>query len=302
MHYHIYLPVNVARKKFTKAVLVGHEIENAIVVVQFFAELPKNLAGLSVVAGLNKSVEGRPLLVYDENLGRHFVEEDGHTYTVVTFAPPNLRNLEYFTVDAILLQSTGKVEKSSPAETSIAQSVSMLPTKSSLEEGCAVFGENVLEKINSCQSDRDTLDRLNKRSWRLPSTPTLSWVPSQLVFLLHFLIFCMISILTFCINCLNHTVLGMSLVERLAFLNSLISACARWRISPPSSCSIGIRPFSPTLVQIGPKSCSFPSTTKSTTSTTLTTSTFTTPSGSLSTICSSGSLCTTHLRKIESFC
>lgn len=221
MHYHIYLPVNVARKKFTKAVLVGHEIENAIVVVQFFAELPKNLAGLSVVAGLNKSVEGRPLLVYDENLGRHFVEEDGHTYTVVTFAPPNLRNLEYFTVDAILLQSTGKVEKSSPAETSIAQSVSMLPTKSSLEEGCAVFGENVLEKINSCQSDRDTLDRLNKRSWRLPSTPTLSWVPSQLVFLLHFLIFCMISILTFCINCLNHTVLGMSLVERLAFFKQL---------------------------------------------------------------------------------
>lgn len=52
MHYHIYLPVNVARKKFTKAVLVGHEIENAIVVVQFFAELPKNLAGLSVVAGV----------------------------------------------------------------------------------------------------------------------------------------------------------------------------------------------------------------------------------------------------------
>ncbi|PVH16201.1 uncharacterized protein CXQ87_004071 [Candidozyma duobushaemuli] len=174
--------------------LVGHRSASAVVVVQFFREIPPQLGDLSVVAVIDRSTEG--------------LDGDGNTYTSVSFSPPNLRNLEYFTVDAILLQSTGS--EKSPRD--FAEFGKTTPSDA--------FDDEVLEKINCCQSDRATLNRLNKRSWRLPAKPA-KWLPSQILQGLHFLVSCIISILVCLLDGLNYPIMGTSLVEVSAFFRQL---------------------------------------------------------------------------------
>ncbi|KAF3987398.1 hypothetical protein FT663_03959 [Candidozyma haemuli var. vulneris] len=208
MHVHVYLPVDVARKRRGEAVLVGHRLASAIVVVQAYQVVPGDLGGMEVVGGLNREGKG-PTLVYNGSVDRLVAKEDGNSYTLVTFDPPNLRNLEYFSVDAILLQSTGQ---------RVSQKVHVEGLGSRVTSD--VFGEEVLEKINFCQSDRALLNKLNKQAWRLPSKPAY-WFPSWAARLLCFVVSCILSVLIWFIGGLNSDFFNGSLVEKSAFFKQL---------------------------------------------------------------------------------
>lgn len=210
MHVHVYLPLDVSKRG--GGYLVGYKLSLAVVVVQIYGKLPAKLGDLAVVGAIDRNLDNLEAVSGAVSLkcenSRLVAAQDEHTYTLVTFLPPNLRNLEYFSVDAILLQSTGS--EKGPRDFAAFGKTSPSPA----------FDEEVLEKINCCQSDRAHLNKLNKRSWRLPAKP-FKWLPRQILQGLHFLIYCIISILVCLINGLNRPLAGTSLVEISAFCKQL---------------------------------------------------------------------------------
>lgn len=208
------MPLEVAQRKLDEGVMVGYRLDQAIVVVQLFRQVPQNLGSMEVVAGLNTQIDYCPNLNYGKGFNRLVAAEDGNTYTLVTFSPPNLRNLEYFTVDAILLQSTGQDHKREAEVLNLALKDTECPASE-------VLGDAVLEKINFCQNDRALLSRLNKKRWRISSPSASRWLPGWVSSVLHLLIACILLPLIWAINILNFELFGVSLAGSSLFFRQL---------------------------------------------------------------------------------
>lgn len=137
MHIQVYLPTDTFRQlhRLKKGYLIGKTVENAVVVVQIVEEVGTLPDGFSVVATLNLDSGLRILNTPALSI------EGPHTYTIVTFRPPNLANLEYFSVDPILLQSTGQTTQTALLDHMIA---------------CHADPqfEHVLEELNLCRKNR----------------------------------------------------------------------------------------------------------------------------------------------------
>ena len=161
MHFQIYVPHDVCRQ--TKGQLLGYEIQNVYVIIQRVDKLSRKAylpsdPDLKHIGTINEDVHSDDAshihLRYNEVHKRLVVVSgSGDTYTIVSFSPPNLRNLEYFTVRPILLQSTGLTQH----DTTLIDKVARFPAITLESKLVFVSEDTVLDKINRCQKIRSHL-------------------------------------------------------------------------------------------------------------------------------------------------
>lgn len=197
MHFHVFFPQDLVHRS---GKLLGYKMGDAFVVIQTTIDGARSDSGLEVVGTLNCD--------YSENLGPiglWFSNEvtvkssiANSTWTVVTFAPPNARNLEYFTLEPILLQSTG--------EEMLSKSQFGVDFAGTPQATVCVAQEEVLAKINTCQSVRRTLRRGDSDLKLLPT------VKLALLYMLHAIASWVILVAVILLRILNFEARGVSLV------------------------------------------------------------------------------------------
>lgn len=144
--------------------IVGYHLENHFVVVDILKEIKDSELeaidpNLKIIGQTNsRSVSGvQPGHVYLHFhpksklpvVDSRFYNHD-RKFTIVLFSPPNVRNLEYFTVRPILLQSTSMGSKN----TSYGTKIQLLHENEDSPEQISVCNDRILEKINGCSRIR----------------------------------------------------------------------------------------------------------------------------------------------------
>lgn len=226
MHYHVYFPEDLLPRRKDTLYMIGHRIRNSYVVVQVSEEDLENIIGClngDVDGSLRDTTSKKSWQKYHQNfptemLNLHYNKEhnklaaieDGNTYTIVTFIPPKFRNLEYFSVRPILLQSTGYRAKNHSLMDVMAQfRVSGCPDQVSISD-------DVLDKINLCQKTRASMKKT-----KAASPKTLLAVRNISFLVLHFLVLVVLSVAVNVVRVLNFPIYGTSFVHLSAWCKQL---------------------------------------------------------------------------------
>ncbi|GEQ71413.1 hypothetical protein JCM33374_g5096 [Metschnikowia sp. JCM 33374] len=148
-------------------------------------------------------------------------------FTVVLFSPPNLRNLEYFTVRPILLQSTNMVHDG----VSYANKISLLHGEDKNPDCRLICNEGVLDKINGCSRIRSAIKsrRSSKPAYTAVTKSTLLDNQSQSLALIRkaildviiWIVGISISVVVCIISYLNTEVFGINPVKKSAWCRQL---------------------------------------------------------------------------------
>lgn len=173
MNYHIYFPQDLLNKKSrSKSLyLLGFHFKNIFIIIQVInspriPQLNFPLSkGLEVLGTLNKANKDSLSLKYDNTTNYPVVDTsfNDETYTVIVFDPPNFKNLEYFSINPILLQSTGFEKNTNYGLTSKLDHYEPLKSKS---EYYSISDEIVLDKLNQCLRIRYNFDRMGSKPSR----------------------------------------------------------------------------------------------------------------------------------------
>lgn len=180
MHTCIYLPcTGLLRKRFEKDAftpLVGYCVGSTYVVIDYMSDLLTNLQPVDPnLLIIGYIVNGTPptkrpaaslFLRYDGRsqypvVDSKFTRSD-YPCTVVVFSPPNLRNLEYYTINPVLLQGA---ETDSQTD-QLYRKVDRHRRYSEPDGAIYLIDERVLERINNCQTIRIQLQDFQKASHR----------------------------------------------------------------------------------------------------------------------------------------
>ncbi|KAK6205381.1 glycosylphosphatidylinositol synthesis N-acetylglucosaminyltransferase complex, subunit PIG-Q/GPI1 [Scheffersomyces amazonensis] len=149
--------------------MVGYKYNNIYVVVQLYSyeiqlkHLPQHLNGLHIIGTINIPNPNYELQLSIKDKLPYFLTETKDSFIIV-FEPPNFRNLEYFSIDAILLQSTGK-ESVNPKKKELIEKLEIvepLAGKKSDPSSSFISDDVILEKINLVLKDRLDLKVWNK--------------------------------------------------------------------------------------------------------------------------------------------
>ncbi|KAI5950608.1 gpi1 [Candida margitis] len=161
----IYFP-NDLKKHFKQdaVFLLGYEVGNACIIFQCTEALHDSIdkiPDLKVVGAINHPSREYPInLNYNKASGGISCSLNP---TIIYFDPPNFRNLEYFSIEPILLQSMEKPEKStSPlgSKFDVYQ-----PEVGISPQNTSIANEDVLEKINSIYRTRTTNLNINNSNY-----------------------------------------------------------------------------------------------------------------------------------------
>lgn len=245
MHYQVYVPSDLRCKQ--RGELVGYKISNTYVVIDCVdkvgALVPTSLhdqmsqkhGDLLHIGRLNGSYLGIKTkdqllhLRYDESLGRLVAGQNSgsddacdNSYTVVTFVPPNLRNLEYFTVRPILLQSTGQPH----VEATLMNKLGQFPAQPQNTDLVCVSEDEVLDKINQCRRIRALLHSRNSTTQHNTFVmkalhATILRVKSAIFILLHTLVSWLLAVTVPLIRALNSNFHGTTPVQSSAWCKQL---------------------------------------------------------------------------------
>lgn len=154
----IYFPNDLKRYFHDSVFLLGYEVGNAYVIFQCARNIDDSIDAipeLKVVGTINHETMEHPI-----NL--HFDKANGRIWcplnpTIVYFDPPNFRNLEYFSIEPILLQSMEKTEK--PTSPIGSKLDAYQPEVGIPPQNTSISNETVLEKINLLYRTRTTFKR-----------------------------------------------------------------------------------------------------------------------------------------------
>ncbi|ABN65469.1 glycosylphosphatidylinositol synthesis N-acetylglucosaminyltransferase complex, subunit PIG-Q/GPI1 [Scheffersomyces stipitis CBS 6054] len=177
----------VSRSNVTKKwYLVGFNINNIYIVVQVvqrkylnLKKLPPALKGLVIIGSINDEANKYDLsLVWSENTKLPIIKNRPDPAFIIIFQPPNFKNLEYFSINPILLQSMGN------------DLVNFASNELS-EKFCSVEPKTITSKNQSFISDDKILQRINRivqyrielRNW-LGESHIVNFDPSSYSFLL----------------------------------------------------------------------------------------------------------------------
>lgn len=139
MHIQIFYPRTMRR---VKRYILGYNLGDTFIIVTSSEQLVSE-SELEVISGPETGLNLR-------FTDRFYAPNDEHTYTFVGFFPPNLRNLEYFSLKPILLQSTGaKVAKAIDYGTPFKKHKSFV-------------SDEVLARINSVQRVKQEYEQAKK--------------------------------------------------------------------------------------------------------------------------------------------
>lgn len=177
--WQIYFPNDLKRYFHDTVYLLGYEIGNSYVILQCVKSrdvLVDMIPELKIVGTINHESNEYPL-----NL--HFDEMDGCVWcllnpTIIYFDPPNFKNLEYFSIEPILLQSMGKIEKPTGDDLNLD---AYQPEVDISPKNTSIANEAVLEKINLICQTRAVL----KRETTLPASTIvhsfIKWIVLELI-------------------------------------------------------------------------------------------------------------------------
>ncbi|CCG25883.1 Gpi1 protein of GPI synthesis [Candida orthopsilosis Co 90-125] len=154
----IYFPNDLKRYFHDSVFLLGYEVGNAYVIFQCARGIDVSIDAipeLKVVGTINHETMEHPInLHYDEANDCIWCPLNP---TIVYFDPPNFRNLEYFSIEPILLQSMEKTEK--PTSPIGSKLDAYQPEVGITSQITSIANEAVLEKINSLYKTRTTFKR-----------------------------------------------------------------------------------------------------------------------------------------------
>lgn len=207
--------------------MLGYRIRNAYVVLQVFnvmVQVPtaRWAKDLKIIGTLNKTSKisdfDQPedfasslLLVFHEAYDKVVAVDSAHSYTVVTFIPPNLRNLEYFSVRPILLQSTGN----HPKEATLVDKMAQFQVSTAVPDRVCISDDIVLDRINQCQRIRAAFVR------KRPANSVLKRLRHAAFLFLHTLVSFLVVLAVSVVRLLNMKVRGSSLAEISAWCKQL---------------------------------------------------------------------------------
>lgn len=173
MHTYIYLPTTgLLRKRLDidpVLTLVGYCVGNTYIVVDYLPHIPVDVAEIDPeLRTLGYLIKDRNISVTEENAsdiilryvnGYKYPIVDSklslsnHSFTVIIFSPPKLQNLEYFTINPILLQGA----EAEPQIDFLYKSIARHRRYSEISPVVYLSDLSVLERINHCQETRTEL-------------------------------------------------------------------------------------------------------------------------------------------------
>lgn len=242
MNYHIYYPNDLLKKKFKLKTnfLIGYHYANVFIVIQhtsrykFTDSLPE---GLKVIGSINYEFphdlpESFPLHVtYGKTDSYPQIVDDLNRYTIIIFDPPNFKNLEYFSINPILLQSTGLHTKQDVVLKKKLQEYDTNPE----QEDLSISSDRILDKINQSLRIRIEYDKwynsLEKSKVTRQSGPNIAydsfhklflWIRTQIFKILMLIVFVMQYTTIWLIDIINYQFYnGLSLTEILEVFKQL---------------------------------------------------------------------------------
>ncbi|MCP8717833.1 MAG: phosphatidylinositol N-acetylglucosaminyltransferase subunit Q/GPI1 [Asgard group archaeon] len=153
----IYFSNDLKKSWFEEAYLLGYKFNNIYIVFCLIHQdklpkLPQELNDLKIIGSLNKKTKYDLILKYDkkENLLR--CNEDVY---LIYFDPPNFKNLEYFSINPILLQSMGNDDQHPNEDLELYQRLEKNEPKRKVNRNQSFISDDkVLEKINHLYRNR----------------------------------------------------------------------------------------------------------------------------------------------------
>lgn len=250
MHWQVYVPIDLGPK--SSGFLLGYKISNVYVVIQtsernfgkekaFGDSELRHLGLINMELGkVGQEIGCSDLihLTYDRKERNFTVEMTGKpthdevhgkihssvffgadTFTVITYSPPNLRNLEYFTVRPILLQSTGL----KPRDQTLIDKVAVFQAQA---DENYVSEDAILDKVNKCQRIRARLNekraKETKQRFLVGAIHALKSMVRRLFFsVFSWLVASMLSLTIPIISTLNQEHHGTSLVKVSAWCKQM---------------------------------------------------------------------------------
>ncbi|RCK64295.1 N-acetylglucosaminyl-phosphatidylinositol biosynthetic protein gpi1 [Candida viswanathii] len=217
----IYFSNDLKRQYLEEAYLLGYKFNNIYIVFCLVDErkvpkLPKELKDLQIIGSLNKKSDYDLNLVYDreEKLLRN-----GQDAFLIYFDPPNFKNLEYFSITPILLQSMGTKERSDKDHELFQKLERNEPRRPVNKNQSFISDDNVLEKINHLYRNRLRYRKFKNSGGSSSSIkaqlarPIVHGVLIPLVMLVQRVLITIISVINYkCIR--NHSLVEISKVFR----------------------------------------------------------------------------------------
>lgn len=244
MHWFVFLPKNLlgqlkhGDRSHEPLTLVGYRIDDSFIVIDAWplhrSEDPSVVdPDLRIIGRYGGKVENphSEMLYLKKHTERNNVEidkdlcEELAKYSVILFSPPNLKNLEYFTINPILLHSTGQPRFDTGLVDRMDESHALLSKHDASESKGLFSNEAVLEKINKCLKTRAELAsksrKPNIRSTLSPKKSLAAELARFLIFLLNLFVSYILLFAVVLIKLLNTEFKGHSAVELSALCRQL---------------------------------------------------------------------------------
>lgn len=191
MNHHIYFPndslstLRAKRNWGKRFYILGYHIRNVHIVIHLvpmdisaklydFTKQNNILKDLQIIGRVNETLEEKNGLQLLYNTGDKYPivkSNNNKRYSVILFQPPNFRNLEYFSINPILLQSTGNVEVN-PNDEIYQRKLEEFDPITRENKLLSIADDEVLDKINQSSRYKNTIQAWIKRSMSTNVNPT----------------------------------------------------------------------------------------------------------------------------------
>ncbi|CUM67658.1 uncharacterized protein PRCAT00005359001 [Priceomyces carsonii] len=225
MNQQIYFPHDLIRRlkkqKNIEACLLGYKYGPIYIIVQLvesdvanrLKHLPPTLKDLSIIGSINQNTYDLKFK-FSAEFDVPTITEDRTSFSVVFFEPPNFKNLEYFSIDPILLQSTSIKEHNLNRQE---DHFRLLEKSAELKyEADAISDGMILERINKVLRLRISLAEILQRTDSVDDRTRNGWVYKIKHFFLALVVRITTTIQYVCIwliYLINYKVFHVSLVD-----------------------------------------------------------------------------------------
>lgn len=191
MNHHIYFPndllstLRTRRNRGKRFYILGYHIKNIHIVIHLvpmdisaklydFTKQNELLKDLQIIGCVNETLEEKNglQLLYDIADEYPIVKSNNNErYSFILFQPPNFRNLEYFSINPILLQSTGNVEVN-PNDEIYQKKLTEFDPITRESKLLSISDDEVLDKINQSSRYKNAIQAWMKRSMSTNISPS----------------------------------------------------------------------------------------------------------------------------------
>ncbi|KAL6452887.1 gpi1 N-acetylglucosaminyl-phosphatidylinositol biosynthetic protein gpi1 [Candida maltosa Xu316] len=214
----IYFSNDLKKHYQDECYLLGYQLNNIYIIFCTINEssipnLPKGLKDLKIIGTLNKSNTSYDInLVFDKT--SKILQNPTKSSFIIYFDPPNFKNLEYFSINPILLQSIGHHEPQDQETQLLNEKLAKSEPKFKRPHNQSfISDENVLEKINHLYRNRLLFKQFQSNKTSTTTTVIHRIVKSFVHSIIIPLVIALQNILIFIISIINWKLFNVSLVD-----------------------------------------------------------------------------------------